>query len=1163
MRRVLVIGCGGSGGATLRFMMDQLRAELGAAGIDELPAGWQFAHVDVPTDPDAGPGQLGSVEQLGGTYVSLAQPGAGYSAYASTVDEMMRKNGGANAIASWRPEPRKVGVPTSMGAGQYRAVGRIITLASASTSVYPALQAAWTRLQAANVHTEMHSAASELKTLGIYDPQSQPLIFIVSSMSGGSGASMVLDVARLLKMIPGVESGTMATFLYTPDAFESLAPQHRTGVDANAAAALAELVAMQSSSGDEPDENIKGSDAFDAIGLTGVGLGKGPGRVFPIGRRIGGLGAIIGDGSLDTVYRALGRGLAALVSSGKALKSFAAYDLSNSSIAQGLREQFGWGVDLNALAWGCFGYASLNLGRDRYAEYASQRLARIAVDRLAVGHLQHADNRSGTEQVNQLVANNIDRFLVGSGLAESGRPATHWFSMVALPQPERMSISESIAQQKVDPVIGNGPTGSQISDWLTRVQIGIANQRADVDRLVSAAVKRWAMQWHRRLASAVEVQCAAAIGAFGLPYAIALLERAGQEAQRCAGELAAVAGPVNSVALPQQTQGSVDQLARQKGTMQNSQPLVDSMRKGYRTQLELAVRLRAAAIAAEVLASMVNDLLGPLAAACRAALTDIEAARKAPAGKGGLAELQTSDYAAWPSDDDRIVPARFDHADNEVLLTQSSEFPNWFTSHLQAQESTLQATDVRLYCADRIIRGVWETVGGAEPPGGLVENRARWQPQALVGETDPLNGLPLVAGRASYTVHASPTEVLGRARAFVHRPQQPFADYTSESLHDFVMAEGLTDSERRAREDLLVSKLHAALLLAKPLVGIAPDTVAKVHGQVANQLRYKFSDIPLKELPVADRMLATILDVSPASDNETNFLEAQTGQESKATKIDVFGSYSSSLFPVAFTSFLQPIAARWAATPDYGREQFWQWRRARPLTEALPMGQAQRRCLVGGWLVGRLTGQIRVPSNAGEPSGDAIQVWDSQEGTWQAFPNPLLLSRNEWRGNADILPALLESIVLSLAMCHDSASLRPLRPYTAMRRLFDERQEGPTQYRRPVAAQHIARWISTGKTKTGSSLLDDGDRSAADLTPDARQQLVLDWIAKTRDYYQSAYQRYRSDLSESGLRTRLLALDLSADSIWALDRMEDYTRNLDPLEEDRAERHGLEEGPTI
>src|SRR5690606_8671245 len=68
VRRFLVVGCGGSGGATLAYMMDQLASDLaaidrryapggagpesstgstGSAGARRLPPGWQLLHLDV------------------------------------------------------------------------------------------------------------------------------------------------------------------------------------------------------------------------------------------------------------------------------------------------------------------------------------------------------------------------------------------------------------------------------------------------------------------------------------------------------------------------------------------------------------------------------------------------------------------------------------------------------------------------------------------------------------------------------------------------------------------------------------------------------------------------------------------------------------------------------------------------------------------------------------------------------------------------------------------------------------------------------------------------------------------------------------------------------------------------------------------------------------
>ena len=73
MKKFLVVGVGGSGGATLRYAMDQLRADLRAHGIREIPAAWQFMQIDVKPTPEYTPG-LGSIRDLGGRYVSVSSP---------------------------------------------------------------------------------------------------------------------------------------------------------------------------------------------------------------------------------------------------------------------------------------------------------------------------------------------------------------------------------------------------------------------------------------------------------------------------------------------------------------------------------------------------------------------------------------------------------------------------------------------------------------------------------------------------------------------------------------------------------------------------------------------------------------------------------------------------------------------------------------------------------------------------------------------------------------------------------------------------------------------------------------------------------------------------------------------------------------------------------
>src|SRR3984893_19054896 len=79
MRRVLLVRWGGSGGATLDYVMDQLRSELHAAGIDRLLSGWQFVHIDVPSGAEEGPDGLANVTGQGGTYIGCGPQGSSYA----------------------------------------------------------------------------------------------------------------------------------------------------------------------------------------------------------------------------------------------------------------------------------------------------------------------------------------------------------------------------------------------------------------------------------------------------------------------------------------------------------------------------------------------------------------------------------------------------------------------------------------------------------------------------------------------------------------------------------------------------------------------------------------------------------------------------------------------------------------------------------------------------------------------------------------------------------------------------------------------------------------------------------------------------------------------------------------------------------------------------
>jgi len=157
MRRFLIVGCGGSGGATLAYMMDQLRSELHAAGVDKLIAGWQFVHIDVPSAADPGPDGLANVPGQGGTYIGCGPRGSSYAILDGALSQRLSTDAALDTIATWAPrQPDQVTNPISAGAGQYRAIGRMITLSKAG-EIRSKLQAAWDELFRVETISQMAS----------------------------------------------------------------------------------------------------------------------------------------------------------------------------------------------------------------------------------------------------------------------------------------------------------------------------------------------------------------------------------------------------------------------------------------------------------------------------------------------------------------------------------------------------------------------------------------------------------------------------------------------------------------------------------------------------------------------------------------------------------------------------------------------------------------------------------------------------------------------------------------------------------------------------------------------------------------------------------------------------------------------------------------------
>ena len=1013
MRRFLLVGCGGSGGTTLRLLIDQLRADLRARGISQLPDAWQFVHIDVPVDPDKGPEPLGSIRDMGGHYVSFSSPSNSFLQTANTVEAQLgSKDRNYVALSGWAPRnPASANtIPVTSGAGQYRAVGRMLTL--------PRLGPLRETLVRAQAKSVAPGAWGEIPTA---EQSSEVIIpIIVGSMAGGSGASMFLDVARLLGTLPGVKSQNIGCFLYTADVFAQLDEGKRANVEGNAMAALPEIIAAIA----------RTSEGFDAATYASLGIplqANTPpfARVFPIGSKIGGSGAYFGDGSQESVYRGIARALAGTMLSERASRQYLDFMLGNPNPLTSLNQKFGWRIDPLALPFGARGFASLSLGRDRYLDYAAQRLARSASDHLVAGHINPTSQLPGNDQLRQLMDNQWGASLGYMGLPQPGQPAPDWFQGVAFPR----QAWEAMAREAAGPATGMLVNAGQApaAQWLSTVTATLHPMRDQSRMQLQRSAYAWAEGWAYQLEAAAKQEFLLVVGQFGLPYGRELMSRIRMYADQLIGQLAA-AGAEADASDPLALDPTIGQQATSLGkkTVDMHHPIGQMVQRSIANSMERTLRLEGARIGADVLRAYAVDVLGSLEQAANDALRLLEVERAKTSSGAGLAQLSSEIYADWPDESDR-VPLRFNHAENEVLLTTADDFPQQFRSDVVASaQGTLDYGQSLAKIRAEASGGHWETTGAKEEIE-VLRQASHWRPAALPSRA--ADGQPTPEAKPNYTLLLSHADLLGRATQRLSAKGDVFAAFAGQSISDHLDDPQVTAIDRQQRQERFATRLLETMEKAKPVVGIDVNMAQRLHGTDIKFV-YSFSDIPLGgDHPVSQNVLQRLRG-NPSLDPTSveNFEDSLVGNISNAGKVNVFGSYQK-VSPLCFTSLLEPIQSRWAKAPLIAQRNLWQWKRTRPLSAAIAMSPDELRRVIAGWYLGRLVGLVRQDATGRA----AVSTPDG----WVNFGELLTSEDTQVHTAHDVLAAQLMSHAWAFVRCVGDADLSALTPYDGLRRLVD------------------------------------------------------------------------------------------------------------------------------
>jgi hypothetical protein len=1065
MQRFLFIGIGGSGGKTLRVLHDELEHRLASlpGGWDRgMPDGWQFLHIDVPTSPDGNDPDL-PAQLPPSSYVGLVKRGVRYGDLDNSLIGRATDPNVLRSLAGWRPNPQYVHVPIDEGAGQYRSLGRIVAINRLS-EINSAIGSAVANLD----DKSLGDLGTIAKRLGMDadQPAGAPVAIIVSSLAGGSGSGVFLDVCDVLRARGAGWMDNSVGLLFAPDVFAEIPEAMRAGVHANALASLSELVA-----GHWNGDALSDAEAatLQQAGVAFVQFKRrGLARPFIVGASNG----KVTFKRQNDMYQAMGKTLAAWTISPNIQDKMGAYvggNWDNSAAQVRANDRTGLLGEHDNPPLSAIGFAGVALGRERFSEYASQRLARAGLERILRGHW---DPSGEVEPAAALAAaadeTAFEAFLRGSGLDEEGED--HNDVLDAVRPGGASSALKSQLSGLMDDVRGavtkGRKSGQPPSAWAAAIKEAFKERKGAyeaADREARYAnIQRWVGDIQVQLRDLVE----ATIAQQGASVTEELLRRLDAKLSSVIDSLQTEI--VKLEGLEQRSRNGVGAELDTFGSqpMMADNPLIGkSVDQGAKAIFQSAeAELRSNAV--DLISDLRQSFLQPMGKALRVAREKLgdEETRQSEDGEPPIS-------TTWPNGE--FIPTKFEPAANEVLIEPVSGYEDAFVEQIR---KTVQVDAPRAAvdtATQRTVLFHQDDARAGEPR--LITIERPWVPRRAEYRQD--SG---AAVKAEFSVNMALADLLKRCRLWVERQDDDNAIgvFVREPLREYLSA---SQADSGKRIDAFRRAFAEAVDSAQPLVNINTGLLSTAHGSDLKTLSI-FSEIPFPQKHPAREVAEKILTTRGLLSESTKAVFGDGVQ----TRIDIFSVLASPYHPVVFDSLMEPIAGDWGedSASKSSRAAFWQWRRSRPLAGFIPVGPAVRRAMVRGWFTAGLFSQV-VPAKSGQ-----VSIVVPERSASFAFPHPYL---GPDPIDVDLLPAVLES--MPIAFLDYRRNPDALAPYVRLRELG---QSAGQDVYYDEANREVVSWIQDGELPTGAPKPNPDRVGLADGTATERQELVLQFLQAVR-----------------------------------------------------------------
>lgn len=951
LRPVIMIGCGGSGNKVVRYTRDAVERRLKQAGWDHgVPQAWQFigidthGHLDDPSIPFLPSKDFVNLATHFGSYQDLDAALQVRFGFQGQQPNMFHE------FLGWRPNPNDVNVPISAGAGQYRAVGRVLGLLYLQHHIHDRIQ---------NAFDSCHAGELELlevsNHLGVDVPLGQPiptpLVLIVGSMAGGTGAGIMLDVIELVRKIQG--NGAFPTLVtFTPDVFGSV---ENDGMAANSAAFMSELL------------NAYWDDQMPL---------RGPHSVFAIGRRtLDGLDLSYAR----NVYRAVGDFLSAVTTSVQVQQDFYNYKVVNWA-QRAAANSGGYGFENHGLLLrgvaSSFGSSTISIGRDRFRAYMQKLLLGSIVEQLTNGFEKGelaAIGGTETKPVTALL-----------GIEEVARlNAQEFISDVGLSmqQIEENFVSNELMKSRLtesSQLVKNSlPSINERYDiWLQMIVDQAKYSKHGLDRDDNSEIEEKIQDWFSNVYQRVLVASNKFSPQIGLPATFFMIEFARSEVMKTASEMRSKAEESRLFSI-QAVNIARNELQKKKMKLSSTSLPVQ----------EAVVKISEASVW-EWNAEVRLKLAESLESVATSVLTTITTLLRASNARLGLWGVE----AGWPSIDGS-VPASFAPSPVEFFLEEYTAWPQHARELIQqslGNHAGLPSDPIEA-ASTLIIRGEFGNSSIGQSVFPLIwdefnKNEPTWSP-----------GQPF-----SVRVDESPDGLLERIDAWLSRPDTELNRVLTEDLSDYLMpvnpVTGEPVSDHLRRLETFREKLQMALIASRPLIEIDQSMNAVVH-PMSISCSLSIEGFPFGIGHPARKVTEEIIQGFLGTSEPIDW--AFTSAKNKSVALSSFLEYPVN--PSVINSLTEPLARASVSLSPVHMRHLWQWRRSQVLGKFVPLPRSLRIAAIRGLAIARALGVM----SAEELDQNVIADHDGDK----QFPKWLLTPTD--RNN--LLPALLEAMVLSFA----------------------------------------------------------------------------------------------------------------------------------------------------